>query len=297
MKLKLPLIAFLAAGAVAGFLLLGTTPPLPSATAQKSATSRESPTKAGSPAASARETKVPAGHGAGELSARIQDALKAEPVDYGLAFGDLLRDLVKQDPLLAARLAASLEAGPAREEMMRRLAQYWAARDATSAEQWAGQLVDGRERDAALTDVCFEMAQVDPRQATLLADHYDLGGQPGAPIENLVMQWAIKDLTSVTAWVKARPEGEQKNDMLARVAMVMARTSPAEAAEMVATQLPEGNAQTESVISIIHQWAMRALPGARGWTELFPEGQLRERALGELDGIEQYQRASGESKQ
>lgn len=309
MKPKLPLIVFLAAGAVAGFLLLGPSLPLSSDSTRKPASSWELQKKAGSrttpnlnpmpafPEASKRKIEVSASERARDLSTRIQEALKAEPVDYRLAFGDLFRDLIKDDPLLATRLAGSLAAGPAREEMMRRLAQYWAAQDATSAEQWAGQLVDVGERDAALTDVCFQMAQGDPRQATLMADHYGLDGQPGAPLENLVMQWAVKDLTSATAWVKARPGGEQKNDMLARVAMVMAKTSPAEAAEMVATQLPEGNAQTESVISIIHQWAMSDFPGARAWTELFPEGQLRERALGELDGIEQYQRASSESKQ
>lgn len=249
-----------------------------------------------SPAVSGGGTKLTTSDKSSDLSERIQDALNAgDFMDHRLAIGDLLRDLIKEDPQSAALLTGSLPVGPVREEMMRRLAQYWTELDAASARQWAEQLSKAVERDAALTDVCFQIAQADPRQATLLADDYGLGELPGSPLENLVMQWAVRDLTSVTAWVKDRPEGEQKNDMLARVAMVMAKTSPSEAAEMVATQLPEGNAQTESVISVIHQWAMSDLTAARAWTEQFPDGPLRERALGELSGVEHYQRKSSQS--
>jgi hypothetical protein len=300
MKAKLPLITLSAAGAAAGILIFSSWWHLSSDSARKSSSpvARDRDRGRAFPAVSKEKANDSARDKARDLSARILDALKAgEPLNQGLVFGDLLRDLVKEDPESAARLAGSLAVGPLREEMMRRLAQYWAESDATGARRWAEKLVDGSERDAALTDVCFQMAQADPRQATLLADQYQLEEQQGAPLENLAMQWAVKDLTSAIAWVKERPEGPQKDAMLARVAMVMAKTSPAEAAEMVATQLPEGEAQTESVISIIHQWAVRDLPGARAWTGLFPEGPLRERALGELQGIEQYQSASDQSKQ
>lgn len=306
MKAKFPLITLFAVGAIAGFLIFCPWWPLSSNSAGKSSSPREVKNWIASPVARDRDPKgsSPAAlkgktkDSARDLNGRILDALKAgEPLDHELVFGDLLRDLVGEDPESAARLAGSLAAGPLREEMMRRLAQCWAEVDAAGAKQWAERLTDSGERDAALTDVCFQIARADPRQATLLADHYGLGEQQGAPLENLVMQWAAKDLESVTAWVGERPEGVQKDAMLARVAMVMAKTSPAEAAEMVATRLPEGEAQTESVISIVHQWAVRDLPGARAWAGLFPEGPLRDRALGELKGIEQYQRASGQGRQ
>jgi hypothetical protein len=300
MKLKLEMIVFPGAVVIAGLLMLGPFRPSSSNPTGEPSSPEATQKPTGSSATAnlhSKPSSEPVAVGriklsAKELAARIQDAMKADPVDYRLAFGDLLRDLIGKDPRAATRLAGSLAVGPVREEMMRRLAQYWTEQDAPSAKQWAEQLADVGERNSALTDVCFQMAQSDPRQAALLADHYGLGELPGAPLESLVMQWAVKDLTSATAWVKDRPEGERKNDLLARVAMVMARTSPAEAAEMVATQLPEGNAQTESVISVLHQWAIRDLPEARAWTELFPEGQLRERALGELKGVEQYQRAA-----
>lgn len=307
MKPKLLLVIFLAGALMAGFLMLG---PSPSASKRTSFSSREIQKKVGFPATrypGSKPSSLSAGEGGARLStsdkvrdliAKIQDALKAaDLLDQRLAFGDLLRDLIKEDPRAAARLAGALAVGQEREEMMRRVAQYWTEQDATSARQWAEELTDVGERDAALADVCFQMAQTDPRQATLLADHHGLGDLPGATLENLVMQWALKDLTSATDWAKELPDGDRKDEMLARVAMVMAKTSPAEAAAMVATQLPEGSARTESVISVIHQWAMRDFPGARAWAELFPEGPLRERALGELNGIDQYQRAPSQSTQ
>lgn len=297
MKAKSSLIILSAVGAVAGSLIFGTSHPLSPVSKGGSSSAGETRQPVASPAVPERKTTFSSSEKARDLSARIIDALNAtDPPDHRLIFGDLLRDLVRADPGSAARLAASLAAGPLREEMMRRLAQYWTEQDTTGAKQWAEQLADADERGAALTDVCFQMAQADPLEAVLLADQYGLEKLPGAPLENLMMQWAVKDLPSAMAWVKERPDGGQKNDMLARVAMVMARTSPAEAAQMAATQLPEGDAQTESVISIIHQWATRDLPAARDWTELFPEGPLRERAMGELKGIEQYQSSAGHGK-
>jgi len=228
-----------------------------------------------------------------DLIQQIQAALKTgESAGHDLVFTNLLLELIKKDPRAAAGLAESQEAGPLREEMLRRVAQHWTEQDSASARQWAGQLSDLGERNAALTDVCFQIAQADPGHATQLADQYELGKLPGATLENLVQQWAAQDVTTATAWVKERPAGEQKEQMLMRLAMVIAETSPAEAAQLVVNQIPEGSVQTEAAISVVHQWARRDLSGARAWVELFPEGPLRERALNELKGIEQYQQAA-----
>jgi DNA-binding transcriptional regulator YbjK len=224
-----------------------------------------------------------------DLIRSIRVALKTgDSASLNPAFARRVRDLIEKDPRSAANFALSLEAGPAREEVLRRVAQYWTAQDCVSARQWAEQLSVPGERNAALTDVCFQVAQADPRLATQLADQYGLGKLPGETLENLVQQWAERDLTTAIEWVEGRPGDEQKNHMLMRVAMVVAETSPAEAAQMVVSQISEGDVRTEAVVSIVYQWARRDLPGASAWVDAFPEGPLRERVSNELKGIEQY---------
>jgi len=230
-----------------------------------------------------------------DLTQRIQAALKTgEPADHDLVFTNLLLDLITKDPSAAARLAESLQPGPLREEMLRRVAQHWTEQDPVSAKQWADQLSDAGERNTTLADVCYQIAQNDPQQATQMADQSGLGNLPGAPLENLVSQWAAKDLTTALAWVNERSPGVEKDMMLSRVAVVLAETTPAQAAQMVADQIPAGDIQTEAAISILYHWARRDLPGAHAWVQLFPEGPVRERALNELKGLEAYQHAASQ---
>lgn len=232
-----------------------------------------------------------------DLTQRIQAALKTgELADHDLVFNHLLLDLIKKDPASAARLAESMPSGTLREEMLRRVAQHWTEQDPASAKQWAEQLSDVRERNSALTDVCFQIALTDPQQATQMADQNGLGSLPGATLENLVQQWAAKDLTTAEAWINERPDGEEKDKLLSRVAMVLAESSPAKAAQMVVDQIPAGDTQNEAVISVLYQWAKSDLAGARNWVQLFPEGPLRERALNELKGAETYQNAASQLK-
>lgn len=44
-------------------------------------------------------------------------------------------------------------------------------------------------------------------------------------------------------------------------------------------------------MAVLHQWALRDLPAAERWVARFPEGDLRTRALNELEGIAKYQSA------
>ncbi len=65
-------------------------------------------------------------------------------------------------------------------------------------------------------------------------------------------------------------------------------TEPAAAANFVVREIPPGSAQTEAVISILHQWALRNFDDAAAWVELFPDGEIRERAINELAGVRDY---------
>ena len=223
------------------------------------------------------------------LLLQTNDAMLASDPAARDRFQASLAELVRSYPEAAARFAESLAAGEMREEALRRVAQNWAAQDPASVERWATRLNDPSERVSALSDMCFQIAQTNAAQALFKAEQYGLGTASGAVRENLVQQWAGQDFYSAATWAEQQPEGEQRDEMLSRLAFVQSTTAPAEAAQLVVDQIPPGPIQTEATISVLHQWAMRDLYAARSWVELFPAGPVRDRADAELDNIAAYQ--------
>jgi len=73
--------------------------------------------------------------------------------------------------------------------------------------------------------------------------------------------------------------------MYARLAYLQSKSSPTEAAIMVVEQIPPGLIQTETVISVLHQWFLRDMAGAAAWVDQFPAGDLKVRAENEMSGI------------
>ena len=212
-------------------------------------------------------------------------------------FESLLARLVRRSPEAAAQFAQSLEAGDKREQALHRVTQLWAKQDPADAENWARQLGDPVERASALRDLCFQLAGTDAAGAVAKAQGYRLDAAPGTVLVNLVQQWAEQDLPGAANWIEARPAGEEREQMLWRLAIAQSATAPAEAVQLITDQIPAGPVQTEAAISVLHQWAIRDLAGARAWVELFPSGAVRERAENELSGIAAYQQQqSGPSR-
>jgi len=67
--------------------------------------------------------------------------------------------------------------------------------------------------------------------------------------------------------------------------LVLSKTAPRDAAELLLDEIPLGPMQTEAAISIVHQWAICDYHGAAAWVAQFPTGDLRERAAQELAGF------------
>jgi len=161
----------------------------------------------------------------------------------------------------------------------------WAQKKPEDALAWALQLPEGVERTEALTDACFKIAQTDPARAVSLAGQFHL--QDGAILENLVQQWAMKDLTSAYNWSMTQSPGGERTTLLARVALVWSQSDPESAARLVIDKIPAGPEQDEAVMTVLHQWATHDFDGAKAWVQEFSQGSLRDRALHELAGIAQ----------
>jgi hypothetical protein len=223
-----------------------------------------------------------------DLVAEIEKAMAGhDEVEWRSVFEKRLPALIDLDPAAAAALLANIEPGSFRDEYLLRLAQFWAARDSKAALEWASTLEDQSERMITLQNVCLEIAQSDPEAAIRTMENLELTDYTTS-LENMVQLWAGKDTLAASAWALARPEGEQRDNLLARVAYVMAEQNPIEAAKLVVNSIAPGEVQTEATISIVHRWAAQDWNSARAWVDIFPEGPLRERAWTELAGIKAH---------
>jgi hypothetical protein len=199
------------------------------------------------------------------------------------AFQAAIRSLVKFNPEAASEFAASLENGSTREIALHRVAQAWAGRNPQAAARWANGLRNQEERGMLLNGIFGEVAQGDPAKAIQMAETYDMLSFSPGMTANLVQQWASRDYDSALQWTEALAPGAAREEMLARLAVVRCATSPEEAASLISDQISNGSSQEEAAITIISRWAATDPEAARAWACSFEAGELRERALKEVD--------------
>lgn len=225
-----------------------------------------------------------------QLLVEIQAGLTStnlEARDFALT--NLLSQLVSNNPAAAAKLAEAISEENLRAEMMRRVARLWAAHDPAGALNWAATLADTTAREAAITDVCLQVAEVNPAVSVPMREQYIVNHDAASPsLEALAGRWAEKDFSDALAWTQSQPAGELRDGLIKSLAFVESQSSPQEAAILVAQGMSPGAQQDEAVISVLHQWALRDFPAASTWVEQFPETPLRDRAKNELSGLALY---------
>ncbi len=175
-------------------------------------------------------------------------------------------------------------------ELLRNL-RAWAAKDPEAALAAAMKLSEGEEHNQALSAVCLGMAETNPASAVQMAQTLHLGDGPGAVMESLVQQWAATDLSSALDWANRQPASKQRDELTTRIAFVMSQSDPEDAANLVIDQISPGPAQNEAVMTVLNQWANHNLVAATAWVTQFPESPLQVRAVNELKGIAQHQKA------
>lgn len=132
---------------------------------------------------------------------------------------------------------------------------------------------------------CLAIAERDPLAAMIMAVDNHLQEVDSGLSASLVAQWAMRDFESAYKWTKAQEPGAPRDDMLARLAYLRARTDPVAAARLVAADISAGPAQDEAVISVIHQWALQDARSAALWAQSLPDETLRQRASDEIAGL------------
>jgi hypothetical protein len=203
------------------------------------------------------------------------------------ALNYLLPALVQKDASAAGVLAEANTAVETREDVMRRVAQLWAAQDSAGALAWAAALSKAEERDATIADVCFQVARSDPAEAVRLRERNLAPGhdeRPDSALVNLTQQWAEKDWTAAMQWAVARADNEERNELIGRLAFVQSETSPANAARLIMERISPGQSQSDALRSVLHRWAAREPRAAADWVDQLPRGPLHDNAAQELAG-------------
>ena len=138
--------------------------------------------------------------------------------------------------------------------------------------------------DASLARRCLILAERDPLAAVEMALDQNLCAADPGLFASLLLQWARQDFTAAHEWTLRQESGDWRDDQLARLGYLLAQSDPAAAARVVTRDIPPGPRQDEAVLSVLHQWVVRAPDQARAWADTFAEGPLRRRAAAELEG-------------
>ena len=164
----------------------------------------------------------------------------------------------------------------------------WARNFPAEALAWLQNAPDGTQRVAIAEIVYPQLAQTNAAAAVALAENSLGGGASDVAqnlLDNLAQQWAGQDLQAASAWALAKPAGEQRDQLLQRIAVVEAKSNPAEAGRLISEQMSPGQIQSEAAISVLYQWTRQDAAAALVWAESFPPGDLRERAINEVKNV------------
>ena len=274
-----------AAIAVAIYLKSPSHRPLPATSAAAPSTLVEHSEGSPKPELSA-EPRAQVAASVAELTRLTMEALSSDDVHVQEhAIRQLLPELARRDAVSAARVADLYLDSPLRPQILIIVARGWAGQNRLHALAWAQSLSDANERETVLVEIFSRIAQSDPAEAVRLRQ--ELSGDQGddAELVNLAQRWAETDLSAVYGWTDSLPPGAQRDQLTARAAFIQSQNNPAEAAQLVLDRIPRGEAQTEALISVVHQWAQRDLAAASAWVERIPEDLLRERATQELEAV------------
>ncbi len=276
MAKRIILAVAICGGGLMAWHLLGGTGEGPSL-----ADAREN-SQAGSPAASRLKTPARAKAAPRDPTAALLKALRSGSTDdRSLALDVLLPDLMLRDLPAAAAFACALEPHESREPLLLLVADKWASSDPdVAAAFWATHLKDRSEISACISATCRQVARTHPSHAITLAQAHG-EDQLTAEIAGL---WVTRNRPEAEAWIERLPDAGERERHWSAAVLALAETSPLEAATLAAERIPAGAAQEEAIIAALHQWIRRDPSAAAAWVKDFPEGPLRERALGEFSG-------------
>jgi hypothetical protein len=187
------------------------------------------------------------------------------------------------------------------------IASEWARQDPTAAMAWASSLTT--EKGQAMEGVIGEVAKSDPAKAAEMVKQMAPGDQADA-YRSVAAQYGAKDFTSAQSWIQTLPADDQasalasaigglsntdpvaaaqqislmaasesKDRVIDDVVSDLARVNPQAAADLLKQQASE-DAQRDGMRELMPAWTSQNPAAALAYAESFPQGGVRDSAVG-----------------
>lgn len=227
---------------------------------------------------------ITAGWPVDELGKTVTALFAGESSDPSSALlrAELLRRWAEVDPAAAAAWASSENGGALPPGAVEQVALAWGASDSEAAWNWAFGLPPGADRDAALLSLSYELCRDDPARALARFEDLAEGRARDQFVEHAIANLALADPATALDHARALADPLARNQALAAVGTSWAESDPVAAATFVADGMDPGPAQERAVATIVQRWSQQDPDAVRAWIEEFPDGPLKDNALGHL---------------
>lgn len=206
------------------------------------------------------------------------------------AYSGALGVLASSDPKRASELAAKMEAGEARRQVVGEIAEVWALTEPKAAAAWAESL-EGGDRQSALRNTLESWAQREPSKAAeFLTGREDVDEFMTVVVGN----WAQQEPANAARWLAEQPEGKGRNQAFGHVSWNWTMQNADEAAAWLG-EMPEGEARDHGITGLAKA-AMDLDPeSAVTWAASMSNEERRNSMV--QHGLRQWQRTEPERAQ
>jgi hypothetical protein len=134
----------------------------------------------------------------------------AQVTEDGTNFRDVSWKLAREDPEAAARWAAALPDGKARDYTANQVAETWVVRNPAAAAQWVEKLPPGTTRNEALAGMINGIVEIDPEGASRWAALIGDPKRRAASVERVYGEWFRRDPAAAREWVRTIPDVDER---------------------------------------------------------------------------------------
>jgi hypothetical protein len=155
----------------------------------------------------------------------------------------IIEGLVSHDPAKATELLKAMPFSDECGEVLAVMVPFLLRQGADQAKAWVDSIDDEQLKNGALSRFSEALAARDPQAAAdwLLSSNTDATRRS---LDNVLSEWAQKDLTGATSYFDKLPQGEARTNALRGITNELATKDPQAAAQFLDTHAADANDQT-----------------------------------------------------
>ena len=177
------------------------------------------------------------------------------------------------DPAGAAAGLDQLQDGNQRRNGVHSVMSQWAERDPEAALAWIKAVPEANLRRDAMTNLFSRLGQRDPQQAVAMAEN--LTGPLQRQVHTALLGgWVQSDPEAVDQWIRSRPDGGDKQELIKFALNFTEALTPERAAALAGTLKPGPN-RDEAMQNLLRHWGQNDPAQARAFMDTLPETEQK----------------------